>query len=206
MSKVLLTFVVMPRGAMYPGQGVSDDQVTAVTSAGGTLADTSDANIASAAVLCQSLQGSYGDDIGLLATIMQQGVNASQLTASAQPKVNVAADGSAGATVAETYFDTFFGTGTYDVAVSARGTATASDTTYASILVRLYRAGSVVKTWTITTKTTASAGTGNWASGALFKAGSPFQVQPGDYLTYEQDKASSGVSLPVHAIGLYRTA
>lgn len=113
---------------------------------------------------------------------------------------NQAADGSAGAVVAETYFGSILGPCNVDPTIVARGVAAASDTVYATKTFRLYRAGAVVKTWTMTTQITL--GTGSWTDGAAFSKGDPFAALKGDYVTIQTSKASTGTQLPAHAVGL----
>lgn len=81
MSKCLLTFVIMPWGAMYPGQPVDADQESAVQSAGAVLGDLSDANIAAASAQCEQMRFAGKSESDTLSALMQSAVNATQTTA-----------------------------------------------------------------------------------------------------------------------------
>lgn len=180
---------------------------TAAGSASASAADTSATAAASSATAAASSATTAGTSATNAATSATNAAAsavtaAAKATAGAGVQENFAADGAASDTVAETYIGTILGPCNVDPVISSRGTATASDTLYATITFKLYRAGSVVKTWTMTTKTSGGAGgTGNWTNGAWFPKGDPFAALAGDYLTAAQAKASTGVQLPVHALG-----
>lgn len=84
--------------------------------------------------------------------------------------------------------------------MGSNGTATASDSTYATVTVSCYTAAGATKTTiaTLTTKTTASGGTGNLAAFGSYAMTPSMVVIPANAtITYEVAKASTGVQLPI---------
>jgi hypothetical protein len=122
----------------------------------------------------------------------------------------VAAEGSAAATTAETEIAILPMSATIkNIKIGPTGSATASDTTYATITVaRRDGAGGSGSTLVApTTKLSGSGGTGNWAAFTTLDAGTVGNsyCAAGTVLTYKVEKASTGVQLPSYVLSIQYT-
>jgi hypothetical protein len=116
-------------------------------------------------------------------------------------QTGVAADGAANTAIAETFLGSVFSDGTVEPWFQVRAAVTADASNYASLIFKLYRAGSVVQTWTQTTQLVGGGGTGNLTSGQIWELAS-IACQRGDWVTYTQTKTGTGVQLPAHSFGM----
>lgn len=107
-------------------------------------------------------------------------------------------DGAGSTAIAETYLGTIAVAGLVDPWLAVRGTVTSDNSNYATITFKLYRAGSAVKTWTLTSQIS---GMGSLSSGQFVPKADPFACVAGDHMTYTQTKTGTGVVLPVRTVG-----